>query len=179
LPVVIHGLTLAVFVNRMGGAAKAFFALYLHETRGLELTTVGLLLSLYGAGAIAGSFLMGILSDRWPARRLVVATMAVSGLSLLALALAESVWLMASLLFVGCLMDGGFRPLTQRLIMEAAHEHVRVRAQSTVRAALNLGVGAAGLISGWLVARGYLWVFMADGAASLVSAALLWWQLRG
>lgn len=179
LPVAIHGLSLAVFVNRMGGAAKAFFALYLHETRGLELTTVGVLLALYGAGAIVGSFVMGILSDRWPARRLIVASLAASGVSLLGLAVAQPVWLIGSLLFLGGLMDGGFRPLTQRLIMEAATEPVRMRAQAMVRAALNLGVGVAGLVSGWLAAQGYLWVFLADGLASWAAAVLLWRQLRG
>ena len=179
LPPAIHGLALAVFVNRVGGAAKAFFALYLHETRGLGLTTVGMLLSLYGAGAIAGSFLMGILSDHWPTRRLIVGTLAASGLALIGLALVQPLWLIGSLLFVGGLMDGGFRPLNQRLIMEATPEQARARAQATVRAALNLGVGVAGLVSGWLAAQGYLWVFVADGVASLAAALLLWRLLRG
>ncbi len=179
LPPAIHGLALAVFVNRVGGAAKAFFALYLHETRGLELTTVGMLLSLYGAGGIVGSFLMGILSDHWPTRRLIVGTLSVSGLALIGLGLAQPLWLIAVLLFVGGLMDGGFRPLNQRLIMEATPEPARARAQATVRSALNLGVGVAGLVSGWLAAQGYLWVFIADGVASLAAAALLWRLLRG
>ncbi|WP_374355936.1 MFS transporter [Chitinimonas sp.] len=179
LPPTIHSLALAVFVNRVGGAAKAFFALYLHDARGIELTTVGLLLSINGAGVVAGSFLMGILSDRWPTRKLIVFTLLASGLSLLLLAVVTPLWLIGILLAVGGLLDGGFRPLNQRLIMEASPEAQRRRAHATVRAALNLGVGVAGIVSGWLAAFGFVWVFLADGLGSLGAGALLAHTLRG
>ncbi|MDK2122914.1 MFS transporter [Parachitinimonas caeni] len=178
LPPAIHGLALSVFINRVGGAAKAFFALYLHEARGIPLTTVGFLLALYGAGVFAGGYLMGILSDRLPTRRLIIAVLAGSGLSLLALGAAEPIWLIGTLLLTGGLLDGGFRPLNQRLIMEVSAEHQRRRAQATVRAALNLGVGVAGLVSGWLASVGYGWIFLADGCSSLLAATLLYRLLR-
>lgn len=179
LPPAIRSLALAVFVNRVGGAAKTFFALYLHEARGIGLTTVGMLLSLYGGGVVAGSFLMGILSDRLPTRRLLVLSLCGSGLALLLLAIVQPVGLIGVLLLASGLLDGGFRPLTQRLIMESTPEDMRRRAQATVRASLNLGVGVAGVVSGWLAARGYGWVFLADGLCSLAAAAVIWRVLHG
>ena len=56
VPVLVYGLAVTSFINRMGGTAKLFMALYLRETLGFDLAAVGMLLALYGAGLLAGSF---------------------------------------------------------------------------------------------------------------------------
>ncbi|MBV8659239.1 MAG: MFS transporter [Burkholderiales bacterium] len=179
LPPAIRALAVAVFVNRVGGAARTFFALYLHEARGLPLTGVGFMLALFGAGNVAGGFLVGVLSDYWPTRRLIVVTLGGSGLSLLLLAIAQPTWLLGLLMLLGGLLDGGFRPMLQRLVMEAVPDAQRTRAQSVVRSSINLGVAFAGLIGAWLATRGYLWVFVADGCGGILAAAWLASRLQG
>jgi predicted MFS family arabinose efflux permease len=161
LPQMAWGLAAALFVNRLGEMVKLFMALYLRESLGFSIDTIGWLLAGTGAGLLLGSYAIGVLSDHMPTGKLAVRMMLASGVALVCLTFVHSVWLLALVLFISGVLDGGARPLYQRLIMENCSLEERPRAQ-----ALNL--------AHW----DYRLLILVSAAMSLLAASWLAWALR-
>ncbi|WP_269531352.1 MFS transporter [Chitinimonas sp. BJYL2] len=178
VPVLVYGLAVTSFINRMGGTAKLFMALYLRETLGFDLAAVGMLLALYGAGLLAGSFGVSVLTDHLPARRLMLGMLVASAACLLMLCWVSSPLWLAVWLLLGGVFDGGYRPSMQRVLMQSCPQAIRSRAQSLQRVAVNLGFAFGGLIGGWFAEYDYRYVFAADAATALAAATFLHWALR-
>ncbi|MBL0076678.1 MAG: MFS transporter [Rhodocyclaceae bacterium] len=175
VPLIAYGLAATSFINRMGGTAKLFMALYLREALGLDLATVGVLLSIYGAGLLAGSFLVSVLTDWFSARKLMLWSLLGSALGLVILCGVTTVPTLAVALLFGGLVDGGYRPAMQRVMMQSCEPLVRIHAQSLQRVAVNLGFGMGGLVGGWFAEFDYRYVFVADAATSIAAAVFLQW----
>jgi predicted MFS family arabinose efflux permease len=75
----------ATLVNRSGTMVLPFMSLYLTTKLGFSIIAAGQVLSLYGIGAIAGSWLGGTLSDRIGPVRVQVASLAATGVGFLVL----------------------------------------------------------------------------------------------
>lgn len=176
-PLVAYALAGTSFINRIGGSAKLFLALYLRETLGIELASVGVLLSLYGAGLFAGSYLVAVVTDWVPARKLMLATLYASAVCLLMLCWVDTPVTLAIWLFLGGLADGGYRPSMQRVMMQNCGPLERTRAQALQRVAVNLGFALGGLIGGWFADADYRNVFIADAMTSIGAAWFLKWAL--
>lgn len=177
LPSMAWILAATAFINRMGAMAKLFMAIYLRESLHLPIHTIGLLLATYGAGTLVGAYGLGVLSDHVSPRRLAVACLCTSGVGLLLLSQTQTVSLIALLLFVGGMADAGYRPVVQRLIMEACEPEDRAKAQSLHRVAINLGFSSGGFFGGLLAGIDYRFVFWADAATSLLAASWLAYAL--
>jgi ABC-type dipeptide/oligopeptide/nickel transport system permease subunit len=59
-------------INRLGGFVMPLLALYLTGERGLSVEQAGLVVSLYGAGALLSGPVGGALADRWGRRSTLV-----------------------------------------------------------------------------------------------------------
>ncbi|MEN9657297.1 MAG: hypothetical protein RL571_762 [Pseudomonadota bacterium] len=178
LPQMAWGLAGALFVNRLGVMVKLFMALYLREVLGFSIDTIGWLLACSGAGLLLGSYAIGVLSDHMPTGKLAVRLMFASGVLLLSLTLLESAWLLALLLFLSGVCDGGGRPLNQRLIMENCSLAERPRAQALNRVAVNLAAAfwLRWALRRWSGAAGWQCASRARAGAGL---ALFGWALYG
>lgn len=177
LPSMAWILAATAFINRMGVMAKLFMAIYLREALHLPVETVGVLLALYGAGTLSGSYGMGVATDYVSPRRLAVGGLIVSGLGLVLLSQVESPWLLGLLLFASGAADAGYRPVVQRLIMEACTPEERPRAQSLHRVAINLGFSVGGFAGGMLAGFDYRYVFWLDATTSFAAAGWLAYAL--
>lgn len=176
-PLVAYALAGTSFINRLGGVAKLFMALYLREALGMDLTTVGVLLSIYGAGLFAGSYLVAVITDWLPARKLMLATLYCSAIGLVMLCWVDSPQGLALWLFLGGLADGGYRPSMQRVMMQNCSPLERTRAQALQRVAVNLGFAIGGVIGGWFAESDYRFVFIADAVTAIAAALFLKWAL--
>src|SRR5262245_4323582 len=88
LPREVWLLSLATFVQRSGTMVLPFLTLYLTRQQGFTAQEAGGVLSLYGLGAIIGSYVGGWLSDRIGSvmaqvLSLCLATAALAGLSMM------------------------------------------------------------------------------------------------
>ena len=175
VPQIAYGLAATSFINRMGGTAKLFMTLYLHEALGFDLTTVGALLSIYGAGLLAGSFGVSVLTDWFSARKLMLWSLLGSAIGLVILCGVTTVPALAIALLFGGLCDGGYRPAIQRVTMQTCAPLVRIHAQSLQRVAVNLGFGVGGLVGGWFAEFDYRYVFIGDTVAAIAAAVFLKW----
>src|SRR5262249_22456688 len=68
-------------VNRAGTMVLPFLALYLTEVRGFSTVEAGRLVALYGLGSIVAAPVAGWLCDRVPPRRVMEASLLLSGLA--------------------------------------------------------------------------------------------------
>ena len=58
-------LSFVLLINRAGSMVLPFLSVYLHNEIGLSLSNVGWIMSMYGLGALAGSYIGGELTDRF------------------------------------------------------------------------------------------------------------------
>lgn len=178
LPVMSWVLAATQLINRMGGAVRMFMPLYLHQALHLPMDQVGWLLACNGVGMLAGSWLGGVMTDHWPARRLAVGMLFSAALIFLLYLFLDSIWWLAPLLLVTGFTDVALRPQIHRLIMEACPPETRATAQSLNRVSINLAVALAGVLGGIAASMDYRIVFLFDSLTSALAGVWLWWALR-
>ncbi|MBN1996202.1 MFS transporter, partial [candidate division KSB1 bacterium] len=99
-----------VFVNRMGTMVLLFLTLYLTKEMAFSLTAAGRVVSIWGIGALLGSYLGGWLSDRWSAYKVQIWSLLLGGLGYIILGFIRNYYgIMGALLIVGIISDA-FRP---------------------------------------------------------------------
>ena len=155
----------------MGGMAKLFLPLYLHQDYHVPYPAIGLMVSAYGLGALTGSYGGGSLSDRFDTSLLARLFLFGAALCLILLSLPLPLWLFAPILLLSGLCDGAFRPVNQRLAFEPCTPRQRPVAVGLLRVAFNLGVAISGITGGFLAALGYHWIYLSDGIAAALAAS--------
>jgi MFS family permease len=164
------------------GFVIPFVVVYLHETRGVGLPAVGIVMALVAVVAIAANVVAGIVTDRVGPRRPLVAMLLAGAAGALLLGAVESTWqalLVAAPLGVGITTGWvGLQPLVAAVTPAAA----RAEAFAVQFALLNAGIGAGGLAGGFVAdydrPRTFALVFAAAAVCWLVFAALLLGPLR-
>ncbi|MFO7277573.1 MAG: MFS transporter [Pseudomonadota bacterium] len=156
----------------------AFAAPYLAGEYGLDTLMLGNLFSIGVAGTILGGFLFGYIGDRIGRRRAIILVTALFGGLTLALGFADDYREFLVLRFLNGIALGGALPLIWALSIEYVPRRFRATAVTLIMLGYSLGVATAGPISVFLIPRfGWPAVFVFGGAASLVSAALLYFVL--
>lgn len=171
LPPSVYIQVVATLMNTMGGISKLFLPLFFLEQHQVSYGLIGVLMGCYGIGAFGGNYLGGVLSDRYDNRRLAAWLLTLSGAMTLSLAAPWPLWAYFPLLVLTGMADGAFRPCNMRLVLEPCQPADQPTAQGLYRMAFNLGTSLAGITGGLLAAFGYQWVFVAQGAATLLASA--------
>jgi MFS family permease len=178
LPGSVRTLQAGALVNALGnGLAYPFLFIYLHNVRGIELDTAGLIVGTNSAVGLVAGPLVGMLIDRVGGR----------------LTLAVSLWLMAvgfgAYVFVhepwqGFLAsaiagagNGGFWPSQSSLIAGLTPKQQRHQAFAMQRVMMNLGIGLGGLTGGLIATTSdptsFTVLFLADAATFVVYSLFL------
>ena len=161
-------------VNRVGGFVVAYLALYLTERRGLSPSQTGLLVALYGAGAVLAGPVAGVLADRLGRRPTMLLSLSFSGLGAIALGFAERpgaiATLVASIGFVGEM----YRAPMQAAVADLVPQRDRARAFGLLYWAVNLGFSLGFTLGGLLATVSWIAVFTVDGLTTLAFAAIVW-----
>jgi predicted MFS family arabinose efflux permease len=179
LPAVTWLLCTAAFLNRCGSMVVPFLGLYAKNEFAFDPEQAGALLSMYGAGAFAGSWLGGWLTDRIGPIRSQVVSLGASGTWMLAMiAVRGEAVLFASVFVLGVLNDA-FRPGSITAVAVSVPPELRRKALSLNRLALNLGWACGPTLGGFLTEIDFAWMFVADGATCLLAAGFLAVRFRG
>jgi MFS family permease len=178
LPGSVRTLQAGALVNALGnGLAYPFLFIYLHNVRGIELDTAGLIVGTNSAVGLVAGPLVGTLIDRVGGR----------------LTLAVSLWLMAvgfgAYVFVhepwqGFLAsaiagagNGGFWPSQSSLIAGLTPQQQRHQAFAMQRVMMNLGIGLGGLTGGLIATTSdptsFTVLFLADAATFVLYSFFL------
>ena len=175
----IWWLSLVMLINRSGMMVMPFFTLYLTEARGYSLADTGYIMIFFGLGAIAGSYIGGLLVDRLDPFRVQVGSLLLTGLGFFGLLQLSGFWSICAGLFVLTTIADAFRPANYAAIAAYSRPETRTRSLSLVRLAVNLGISIGPAVGGALAQfAGYEWLFGVDGLTCLLAAGLLFWRLH-
>jgi MFS family permease len=183
LPTPGRWLLSTVAVQTLGrGLTLPFTVIYIHEVRGISLSTAGTLLALIAGVALAVTGPGGSLTDRLGARRMLIAgTLAqLVGCTVLAFAATVPVFIVGFVLL-------GFNfgvswPAFNALIASVVSGPLRQQYFGVNFALVNLGIGLGGVVGGLFVdvrePMTFTLIFLADAVSMLVPIALLLGPLR-
>jgi MFS family permease len=170
-PVVV--LLVGVAVNRLGTLLPIFLILYLHG-HGYSPARAGLVLTVYGIGAVMGEFASGVIMDRIGPRYTIMLSMVISGTLVAGLAVVHQFAALAALCFAIGATTYLYWPAAMSLLAVLTPGERLVISSAAYRLALNVGATAAPLVGVMLLllADSYALLFVVDAGTSLIFALL-------
>lgn len=165
-PVILPGTSLALAA--VGYSALSGFVVLLLESRGIGGGSLAL--SLFGAAYIVVRLAAGRLPDRAGAGRVAVACGLTEAAGLLIIATAHTRWAVAAGALV---MGAGFTllyPSLALLVINRTAPEERGAALGAYTSFWDLGLGAAGLLTGAVATFGYPVIFVVAAAAAVAAA---------
>ncbi|WP_367872002.1 MDR family MFS transporter [Luteolibacter sp. Populi] len=164
-------------VNRFGHFVIPFLAIYLSR-QGYDARVISFTMAAYGAGALIAGAIGGYLADRIGRRSTMLLACVGSALSMLLLSQAHSVPEFVGATFMNGLLSAIYGPASGALIADLIPPHLRVRAYSCQRFAINLGFAAGMATAGFMAERSFFALFVADAATTLILGALVFFGVK-
>ena len=166
-------LAFVMMVNRCGTMVVPFMTLYLTTSLGYSMSQAGIVMGIFGAGAICGGFIGGRLCSVFGFYNVQLFTLAGGGLMFFVLAAMESFPLICCFTFLLSIVNESFRPANSIAIAHYSTEANRTRSYSLNRLAINVGWAIGGSLGGFLAARNYHFLFILDGCSNIFAAIML------
>lgn len=174
LPRLFWRLWLVTLIIRSGNFVVVYLTLYLSLERELPAGTIGVLLGLMGAGAVAGNQLSGVLTDRWGRRRTLLLSIFATVAVLAAMAVTTTTaWLGALLVGFGAALNLA-RPAYAAMIIDVVAPADRVRAFTLAYWANNLGFAVAALLAAAVAGVHFQLIFAINAATAAAAGILVW-----
>jgi predicted MFS family arabinose efflux permease len=170
-------LSLVMLVNRSGTMVLPFMTIYL-TAMGFSLFQAGIVVGLFGIGAICGGYLGGRLTDQWGFHRIQLITLSGGGLFFIVLGLMKHYPLICLFTFILSLVNEAFRPANNTAIAHYSREENRTRSFSLNRLAINLGWAVGGTLGGLIASFNYQLLFWIDGLTNILAVFLLYTLLK-
>jgi MFS family permease len=178
LPRSVQTLQLGGLANSFGnGLAYPFLFIYLHNVRGIELDTAGLIVGTNAAVGLVAGPVIGSLVDRVGPRTTLAVSLGFMAAGYGGYPLVHEPWegfVASALAGIG---NGGFWPSQSSLIARLTPRHQRHQAFAMQRVMMNLGIGLGGLTGGLIATTSrpgtFTALFLGDAGTFLVFAAVL------
>lgn len=164
-------------INRLGTFVIPFLLIYLTTQRHLEVDQAGLLLSLFGVGALFANPLGGALADRIGRKPTMIFSFVMTAGAVIMLAFAQTLWQLGLALVWFGLMNDLFRPAQMAVIADVVPPKDRLRAFSHMYWAINLGAGVGPLVAGFVAKNHFFALFVVDAITTLICAGLILWKV--
>ncbi|MCF4102068.1 MFS transporter [Gillisia sp. M10.2A] len=167
-------LAFITFINRAGTMVIPFLSLYLTKSRGFSLEEVGWILTFFGLGSVAGSWVGGKLVDSIGHYKTMTASLLLSAVLFVLLQFPVSFWSICAGIFLVMLVADAFRPAVFVAISAYSKPENRTRSVTLIRLAINLGFSAGPAVGGLIIANsGYSGLFWVDGITCFLAGLLL------
>jgi MFS family permease len=163
----------ATLVNRSGTMVLAFLVLYVTHTFGVTPPQAALALTVYGFAALVAVPLAGILSDRVGPLPIMKASLFLTGFLLLLFPLAKSYGAILLMTFAFAVLNESVRPASLSMVSDLVEPARRKSAFALSRLAANLGMSVGPAIGGILAVYSFHWLFLVDGATSILAGTVL------
>lgn len=173
LPASVWLLGGVMLINRSGTMVLPYLTLYLTQHLHYTVSEAGVVMAVYGTGALAGTYLGGQLSDRFGFYPIQFFSLLISGVFLLLLQFADHFYTMCGVVFVYTLLGEAFRPALSTAVAYYSTAENRTRAYSLNRLAINLGWSLGGGLGGYLAGIDYQLLFWVDGITCIMAAGVL------
>ena len=161
-------LSIVILINRCGFMAVPFMGLYVTQALHRPESDAGIIISLFGAGAIAGAAAGGKFTDMFGYRPVQILAALIGGMFFLFFAMVDDFTWLCVLAMVISFFSEAFRPANYAAIASYAAEGTETRSYSLNRLANNIG-WAFGISMGGIIASfNYKLLFLVDGSVSIL-----------
>jgi MFS family permease len=169
-------LATVMLINRSGTMVLPFMTLYCKHI-GYSTQQGGLVVGIYGTGALVGAFLGGRISDRFGFYYTQFSSLFFGGILFITLGQMSSYLSICICTFFLSMVNESFRPANATAIAHYSTSENRTQAFSVVRLAINLGWAVGGALGGFLASINYHLLFWVDGFTNISASILLLWLL--
>ncbi|WP_347158298.1 MDR family MFS transporter [Pontibacter chitinilyticus] len=171
-------MSVVMLINRSGSMVTPFLSIYVTSMLGYTLREAGIILSIYGMGAVCGAFLGGWLTDRIGHFRVQFVSLTLGGCLYFLLLRLHQFGYLAAGVFILSLVNDMLRPANAASIAYYARPENVTRAFSLNRMAINLGFSVGPAIGGLLAALSYHWLFITDGTTCIAAGIFFFLYFR-
>jgi len=167
-------LSLIMLVNRSGTMVLPFMSIYLTSpAMGYSIGEAGIVMGLFGVGAVAGGFFGGRITDKAGFYPVQVGTLIGGGILFIVLGQMKSYPLICLFSFLLSMVNEAFRPANATAVAAYSNENNRTRSYALNRLAINLGWAVGGAAGGYIASFDYELLFWVDGLTNIFAALLL------
>lgn len=163
----------ATLINRSGTMVLPFLAIYLTQKIGITPERAGFVLAFYGLGALVTSPIIGRLSDKIGALRIMKFSLIASGLMMFAYSFINQFTMIIAVTFFLSVISEAFRPANLSLISDIVDSNMRRPAFALNRLAINIGMSIGPVTGGFLALLNFHYIFYVDGVTSIISGIFL------
>jgi predicted MFS family arabinose efflux permease len=172
-------LSLVTFINRAGAMVIPFLSLYLVNTKGFTLPQVGWIMTSFGLGSLAGTWLGGKLTDSIGFYKVIVLSLFLGGLGFINLQFLDSFYGICGGVFILIFVADAYRPAIFVACDAYSKPKNITRSIALIRLAINLGFSIGPLVGGIIIAKiNYSSLFWIDGLTCIIASALLFVVLK-
>lgn len=154
-----------------------FMTIYMLKT-GYTVGQAGIVMGLFGLGAVMGAYYGGKLTDRIGYYRVQLFTLIGGGILFMVLGQMKTYPLICIFSFILSMVNEAFRPANSTAIVAYSKPENRTRSYALNRLAVNLGWAVGNAMGGILASINYELLFWVDGCTNIAAAGLLWMLLR-
>jgi MFS family permease len=173
LPPAYWALLAGSFVNRLAAFVGTFVGLYLVRARGFTEASAAPIVALFGAGALVGAPVGGVLADGFGRRATMLLSFGLGAVTVGALGFVSTPPALAVCTFLAAGTSHLYVPAWNAAIADVVPSPDRGRAWSLSYWATNLGWVLGVALGGFLAARSYTALFLADSTTTLLFAAIV------
>jgi len=167
-------LALITLINRAGTMVIPFLSLYLIESLNFTLTDVGWIMSAFGLGSVAGSWLGGKLTDKIGYYKVMLYSLLATGLLFIGLQFLNSFVSFCIGIFLVMLVADMFRPAMFVALSAYSKPENKTRSVTLIRLAINLGFSAGPAVGGLIITTmSYGGLFWVDGITCIIATIVL------
>lgn len=167
-------LSIVMLINRAGTMVIPFMTLYLTQYLDYSISKAGIIMAVFGIGAVCGGYLGGWLTDRIGFYYVQIVALSGGGVLFMVLGQMQEFNMICLVTFLLSLVNEAFRPANAAAIAAYSGFENRTRSFSLNRLAVNLGWSMGGALGGFIASRSYELLFMIDGLTNLSAAFMLW-----
>jgi len=162
-------LAIVMLINRTGSMVLPFLGVYMVDHLHFTIAQSGFVLSFFGLGSVAGSFIGGYLTDKTGEFNVQVYSLFANAVMFCLIPYFTTVPSLAAIIFLQALIGEQFRPANSVAVAKYARPENITRAFSLNRMAINLGFSLGPALGGILAAVSYSLLFYANAAAALIA----------
>ncbi|MGC1472416.1 MAG: MFS transporter [Psychroserpens sp.] len=170
----IWWLALITLINRAGTMVIPFLSLYLKEDLSFSISDVGWVMSAFGLGSVAGSWLGGKLTDKIGYYKTMVRSLLSTGFLFIGMQFLNTFTTICIGIFLVMLVADTFRPAMFVALNAYSKPENKIRSLTLIRLAINLGFSAGPAIGGLIITGlSYSGLFWVDGITCIIATLVM------
>ena len=166
-------LSLVMLVNRAGTMVVPFMSMYITQRMHRSIADAGLIITLFGAGAVLGSSVSGYFIDRISFRAVQIFSSITGGILFLLMGQINNFSLLCVMMVVLAFVAEAFRPANAAAVSSYSTPQNLTRSYSLNRLAMNLGWALGSSLGGILAAVNYHLLFWTEGLVYILVGILI------